>query len=487
MVTPSWSSFQNFKKSMVDNQIQEDIKEVPGGVADQIKPEGQKPEWGNFNTPMTYQGKKDPTADESNLGYFIRNASANAARFAERFAGGYGDLEKFAADTLVSIPEYGGAVGWAISQLVGKDNWEKFVRGNKNVQMFPTSNQLQDLTLQATGDYTKPKTPNEARLQETSGDFGSVLSGRIGFPNRFNPISTRRMLIAPAAANVTKKIAMDNGFGEETANKVKMLTWLPLTLSNSINAPEYASNLMNQGRQGIPQGLNVNTQRMLNRLRQIETDPNFLFSDPRSALARSQLDAIRRDIANGQTSVRSFMNAYDGVNAAKRNRGMFDLNRTDRNFARRQIDRVRDAVRDEIMESATNFPDALNSWQNGLQAWSVIHQSNAFKNFVENLATGPYAKILSGPALGLFGIGGYGLKQAPLVAGTLGAGAAGAYKAGQTLYRVNQSPVLSNYYWNALDAASRENAPTFISNYEKLNKALEENENKGKKSKKAKK
>ena len=465
MVAPAWGTFQK-PNSQVNELEQEYSQEAPGQVADAKTPEGEKPQWGNFKSPSTFQGEPDPLEDESNFGWALRNFTANASRIGEQIAGFRGNVEKFAKDTLVSFPHTGGIIGSAVHELIGPEKWEKLIRG-EGKQMLPTSEQLKEASQAATGGYTKPKTPGEARFQEFTEDVGSTLRGG-NIPNAVNNF------LIPAAANVAKQIVKETGFGEDKANLAKLAVWLPLSMSYNISAQRYASDLMNQGRNGVPQNIDINVPRFLNRLQTISTSPHLLTSDPRSALARQQITAIQNDIQNGQTSVRTFMNVYDGVNAAKRNRGMFELNRSDQNFARRSIDLVRDAVRDEVMDAANAYPNALGDWRNGIQAWATIHRSNALTNEFERLATGKYAKMLSGPAAALFGAGGYSAAKAPFVTGTAAAVIPAAYKTGQVSYRMWNNESLRSYYFSALNDLSEQNIPSFISNYNKLNKGLEE-------------
>lgn len=489
MVAPSWGTFQKPGQQIAE-QESEFQEELPGELVDQEKPEGEKPQWGNFQSPETYQGEPDPTADEGIFDYVVRNAAANTSRVVEQIAGRYGNVEKFAKDTLSNIPETGGLVSWAISQLVGPERWEKIVRGNEGQQqLLPTSQQIKGASEKLTGGYTKPKTEGEAKFQEFTEDVGVMVSGRRA-PNitgmtrgqRARQQAFNKVLI-PAAANVTKEIVDDLGFGKDKANMAKMAVWLPLSLASNVNAAQYSSHLMNEGRNGIPQTLNCNVPRLQQRLQQVANDPHLLHADPRSALARQELAAIQNDLANGQTSVRSLMTSYDGINAAKRNRGLFELNRNDQAFARRAIDRVRDAVRDEIMSAGAGHPEALNNWRSGIQAWSVVHRSRAITNWIDNVARGPYAKILTGPTAGLFGVSSYAGFKAPLVALPTAALTPAAYKTGQTLYRVWNDPNLANYYWNAIGAAANENLPTFLNNYNKMNKILEKSDSTKKKSK----
>jgi hypothetical protein len=495
MVAPAWGTFKkpnDFQESEQQELENEYSQEVQGQIKDQNTPAGGKPQWGNFLTPTTFQGDPDPTEDEGIFSYLTRNITANASRIAEQIGGSYGNIEKFSKDILTSFPQSGGILGWAISELMGPERWERMIRGNPGQQqMLPTSEQLKEFSQKATGGYTKPKTSGEKKFQEFTEDVGALATGRtpanlIGrtLPRQVAQIATNKVLI-PAAANVTKQVVNELGFGEDKANLAKMSVWLPLSLATNINAPAYASNLMNQGRNTIPTTVNANVPRFSQALDAVEA--TLLSSDPRTALARQTLNGIRQDLANGQTNVRSLMTMYDGVNAAKRNRGLFELGRGDQNFARRSIDRVRDVVRDEIMASSGNYPQAINDWQNGIRAWATIHRSNALKNWVQDVAQGPYAKFLSGPAAALFGVGSYAGIKAPLVAGTAGAALPAAYKSGQTLFRMWNNPVLADYYWRAIGAASAENLPAFLSNYQKLNKELEKSDSSNPKSKSEKK
>jgi len=456
MVTPSWDMFSGPRDQEVKQQESELRQEIPGEIQDQKKPEAKKPEWGEFLSPTTFQGDPDPTEDESFFETVKRNALSNTARFVERIAGGIGDIEKFAKDTLANLPKSGGYIGEAISSLIGQDRWEKIVRGAPGQQQkFPTSEMLKKGTELVSGDYTKPKTPKEASLHQN-------------------------LLVTPVVANAVKEVVEGLGFGEEKAQMAKASVWLPMSLAFNVNAPRYASELMNRGRQGIPNTVQADVPRFLNRLDQIERSPLLISTDPRTALARQTINSLRNDLANGQTNAQSLMTMYDGVNAAKRNRGMFELNRTDQNFARRAIDQVRNAVRDEIKDAAHQYPNALQDWQNGVTAWSVIHRSNAISNWVQDLAKGPYSKLLSGPTAALFGVSAYGGIKSPLIAGTSAAVLPATYKTGQTLFRIWNDPNLARYYWSAISGAMGQNIPAFISNYEKLNNKLQSAKEKGK-------
>lgn len=471
MVAPSWGSFQKPSQGNPPSQpIQEFKEELPGELVDESKQEPEQPKWGDFQSPMTYQGEPDPTADEDILGYTVRNIASNASRVGEQFLGRYGNIEKMGKDILSNAPKVGGILGWALSEILGPERWERMVKGDPGrQQILPTSDQLKEFSQKSTQGYTEPKTEGEKKFQGFTEDVGTTISGRsIRNPTARN-VGLNNILI-PAAANVTKEIVDDLGFGKDKANMAKMAVWLPLSLAANVNASNYAANLMNRGRNGFNRNLSINVPRYQNSMNQVSR--NMLQGDPRSQLAQQQLAGINNDMANGQTSMRDLMNRYDAINAAKRDRGLFALDPVNRRAAIRNINQVRDAVRQEIETLGQSNPQALQSWQNGVQAFSTIHRSQAIRNVIEKWANGPYAKVLQGPAAALFGVGTYGGVKAPLIAGPASAAIPATYKTGQTIYRMWNDPRLSDYYWRAISAAQAENAPVFINNYNKLNKEM---------------
>lgn len=468
MVTSSWDSFASPSKA---NQSFNASAKQP--VRKQEEPVEKTPQdWGNFQSPMTYQGPVDPTADEGMFDYLLRGATRLVSRGAEQLLGSVGNAEKFAKDLLANIPQTAGVVGWAISEYIGQKNWERLIRGSSGQQQsFPTSSELKSFSEAASKGYTSPKTKGEMELDELSEDIVSTFNPLTRFlpGSRFQQ-ATNHFLI-PAAANVTKKLVNDLGFGEDKANLAKMAVWLPLSLANNINGSRYASELMNRGRNGFNQNQVANVTTYQNQLNNVSR--NMLHGDPRSLLAQQQIAGIENDLANGRTTMRDLMTRYDAINAAKRDRGLFALNRADRAAAVRNINQVRDVVRNQIETIGAANPQALEAWQNGVQAWATIHRSNAISNTIQNWARGPYAKILTGPAAALFGAGGYGTVTHPLIAGSGTALASGGYKTGQILYRMWNDPSLLHYYWNALNGVMEHNFPVFLSNYEKMNNKIE--------------
>jgi hypothetical protein len=479
MVSPSWDSFSGPQKESSEPSSGQDLTVESFSSPEQQNEDRENvPNWEEFNSPSTYQGPPDPSADEETFDYFSRNFISSASRFAERLAGKYGDVEFFVKDHLSNLSEGKSFLGkgdnliaQAIKGWIGKEHWDNLIwgRGNRDKTISPTSPDLQQLTEGISGEYTKPRSEGERKIQQVVGDIGSVTAPSGGIP--LGRQAAVNNFVAPLAANVGEFITKGLGFGDDTAQKVKTGIWQALSLTNNVNGAQHASRMMNEGRAGIPVTTQFSVPRIETELARVER--TLLSSDPATNLARQQIAAIRNDIASGQISTRSLMDTYDGINRAKRSRGLFELGRSDRAAATRNINEVRNVVKDEILNSGSMHPEALQSWQNGVQAWAVVHTSNALTNYVESLARGPYAKALTGPAAALFGVGAYGISKLP---GFMQVGATtalpAAYKSGQVLYRVLNDRRMAAYYFRAIAEAEAQMAPAFMSNYNKLNKEL---------------
>ena len=81
---------------------------------------------------------------------------------------------------------------------------------------------------------------------------------------------------------------------------------------------------------------------------------------------------------------------------------------------------------------------------------------------------GPYAKLISGPAAALFGVGSYGAYTNPMVAGTAAVLGIAANQTGKVIYRMTTNETLRNYYFRAFQNAGEQNAQAFIKNYSKF-------------------
>lgn len=467
MVNPSQFSWEDFKS----NSPKQEAKTPQQIPAEQPKNEFS---WGKFSSPSTYQG--EPESEEGLLPMLARNFLGNVTRATEAQVGRFGDIEAFIRKGGSKlIKNAGGFLGKYLPELVGEEKFNEYLKLKPHSKfnpsgretMLPTSQELRErITKPLTGEYLEPKNKPEKFVQEVVSDVASL--GRRPQAGRalYNYVGI------PAAANAAKAATEELGFGEKEGGWVKGATWTALSLLNNVNAPRYAAELMNEGRNGF-QNVAAQTARYQTNIDRVARP--MLPGDSRSQLARDQIAAITNDIENGRTTMQDLMTRYDAINAAKRDRGLFDLSRGDRRAAIRNINQVRDAVRSEIETIGRVNPQALNAWRSGVQAFSVIHQSRALTNTMSNWLRGPYAKLIATPVGSIFGLGGaYGLAKAPLVGIPAAIGAPAAYKTIQVAQRVWNDPTLARYYWESINAARQNNQQAFIKNYVALDKAYQE-------------
>lgn len=464
MVTPNWEQFQQPADFAEKQQIPTDEENPTLKEEVENKPQ---PTWNSFKSTETYQGPVDPTADESAFGYITRNLTANASRLVESSLGKYGDIEQAAKGFLTQNPWIAGPIGMAVSEWAGPDGWNRLVNGNGQ-QLAPTSRELQRASEELSGGYTKAKTPGEEKFQEFTKDVGTLGSARTG------RVPTPRQAGLAGLANLGKRSVEGLGFGEDQANYAKMGIWTALSLLDKVNAPRYAAEMSNRARAAFNPNLQANVPRYGASLQRHANNPSLLVSDPRTNIARGQINQLQQNIANGQNSIESLLTAYDGTNAAKRSSAMFELPMaSDKRFATNAVNGVLGVIRNEIQQVSAQQPGAFQQWTNSVASWRVIHESQRMNNWVQDLFKGTHAKLATSIAAPLFGAAAYGASQNPAIALTAAGAGFAANKLYEVSYRMLNDPNLREYYINALSAAAREDAPVFIKNFEKLNKAAE--------------
>src|SRR5271170_3037414 len=150
MVMPSWDSFQSPPGSQEPppRELQKTAQEEN---ADSTPKQN---DWGNFQSPMTYQGPVDPTSDEGMFDYLLRGTARIGSRAGEQALGAIGNIEKLIKEGL----------SWAIADS-GYLGSERLAHSNKGLpNLHPTSSQLKEMSEKGTSGYTSPKTKGEAEL-----------------------------------------------------------------------------------------------------------------------------------------------------------------------------------------------------------------------------------------------------------------------------------------------------------------------------------
>lgn len=479
MVNPqmSWDMFQSNENALDEGMENHDQQPQSLEQETLSPPDSQKDQnksWDQFPTQDTYVNPEEEDS-ESSLGWLVRNAVSARARLHEESSGRYGNIQKATKGLLKSKPEFGGILTWGLQKMMGKEKFDSFL---DIIPDLPTSEDFRKGTEYLTGDYTKPKTEGESKFQEYTKDVGSTISPFAGIPTPRHALINH--FVVPAVANMAKEAVKGLGFKEDKAEYAKIATWITASLMGNVDARAFGINLANQGRQALPNFLTANIGRYQNRLAGVNR--NLLHNDPRTTLARSQLLGIENDIAQGQTSIQDLMTRYDALNAARRSHDLFAFNPGDREYAINAINRVQDAVRQEILHTGANYPQALQNWQEGMTALRIVHQSNTMTNWIRGQLSQPHGKAAGGAlsvgsAAALFGI-----KPSIGLSAKAAIPAAGLYKTGQVAYRVYNDRNLRRYYFDAISAAQTQNANQFIKSYNKLNEELDKPDKKRKKS-----
>lgn len=468
MVNPQ-KSWDMYKTNIdIPNEMEDQEQTQPSIEQKTISPpdsqQNQSKSWDQYQTKDNYVPPKDPNGEETTFDWLLRNYISIKSRGEEAVLGGPGKLKNMGKSLFKKYPGAFGLIGWGLHNLMGQENWDKVIDVASGIDL-PTPEDFRSLTELASGDYTKPRTKNEERAQQISSDIGTTLNPftRITRP----AVAFMNHLVTPLASNIVKESVEGMGFKSDKAETAKALTTLVLSLGSNVDARRFATEMVNRGRNGLPNFLNANILRYQARMNQMQN--RVLMNDPRTALTQSQINGINNDIANGQTSIQALMNRYNAISAARRDRGLWAMSAGDRRVAVNSINDLQNAVRQEILDIGRAYPEAIQNWQQGNAALRIIHQSNTITNWVQGQLSSPLGKGI-GAATGASAL--FGAKGVPALAGAATGAAAATYKSGQVLYRVMNNQNLRHYYFEAIAAAQAQNSVQFLKYYDKLDKAL---------------
>src|ERR1044072_5621644 len=129
-------SFSPFDIAMQQYKGESKTPQEPQTSSSNFSPMGQDVKYGNdpaqiatnpFNiAQQVYTGQKDESWWDATL----RNITRTGSRMVETVLGLPGDVANFAKDMLVQFPSSAGIAGKAIENTIGKEGWERMVRGN---------------------------------------------------------------------------------------------------------------------------------------------------------------------------------------------------------------------------------------------------------------------------------------------------------------------------------------------------------------------
>lgn len=445
-----------------------------------------KPQNDTFTSLFQKAAQKNNVAQEETTPEFLRrNVGQNVARAAEAFIGMPGGLKKaytqtrdFFADKL-GLPKTE-----EMNQLLGlqpeKGSWEDTLINPPTapeLRETATKNIAQSLT--GDKEYFEPRSESEKKFSEFTTDLSSFFYPGTGQMRMVTRIG------APLAGNLAKEGVKYFGGSDETAEKAKLGFMLATTIAGQSNPQAHAGNMINEAKQMVPQNMTVFSQPLFQNLQNLTQRLGRGLRVPsKSKAAQGIRDLARQADPQGRIPMHSLMDARDNVNEWIAEAGGWDIPGPVRDASIRNLNALKRNIIDTIDTNLqSRLPQAADLYQRGYQASAVVHQSNVISNFIQK----HYGKKFASSATKvLFPTVAAGGGLATVVAPkALGAAALfPAYKTGQVLYRVAQSPTLARYYQDVIAAAQARNAPAMIHNMSKLDKALYEEEKKENKLKK---
>ncbi len=377
-----------------------------------------------------------------------REVEGHGARALEALIGGVGDVIRMV------LPDLEG------------DEPEEFTGvkpGDFNLRnLFPTTEELRELTKSKTGTRLEPKNKTSKATQEyTQGVVGSLPFLR--------PLAA---LGIPLIGQVAKEGVKWSGGTESEGDMAKAGVMTVASIANIGNARGAATQMLNASRDMIPQALQISARPTLTAFNRLRNQSWFRTgSTPSKAPAMQMIERIENSITqNGTLNLHDGMQLRRDLNEARKSLGAFNIPPiTDRAAARRYLDMVDDALVSSMERYGTQVnPRWWNTYQMGNQAFAITERTGKLAEVIEK-----YAKPLqSDMAKVLFHTGGATLAAGAGLGGAVGAisGVAGAgavlgqgYK---IINRMIRSPVIRSHYVEVLNAAASGNAAV-------LNKALQ--------------
>jgi hypothetical protein len=424
----------------------------PSGLQPQPQKKGLKEEFNEFfNSP-------EETPFEKGLGTTLRGASSVAL-------GTPGNIAQL-------IKKSGKGVYDFAANILGLPESPK----EEGMHLLPTTSDIEK-GFDAVTEGRYAPSEEEKPYYEAAQDITSMFMPGSG------PLKAWQRVGIPIAGQLAKEGIKKVG-GKETAQELgKMGIVMGLSVASLANGERYAGNLMAQAESMMPSGRMIDATPIQNTLNQLKGSTWYRGADlPSTRAARQLIKAIEENIVNGQIEGKMAIELRKNANELQKNLGAFDVfTKQDKKKAIKLLNEAKDAIMGGLEHYGTTIdPVFWKATSQANQAYSVMAKSKVIGNFIEKHAPGLKSKT----AKGLFGGGALGtaataLIKAPLVSAGAASGAIagiGAIKTSQILYRVMANPKLREYYTNVLHYAAKENSKAMASNLQKLDEALQKEE-----------
>lgn len=339
-------------------------------------------------------------------------------------------------------------------------------------RILPTTSDVEKGFDVLTEDKYKPS-QEEKPYYEAAQDITSMFMPGSG------PLKAWQRIAIPVAGQLTKEGIKTFG-GKETAQELgKMGMTLGLSVASLANGEKYAGNLLQQSESLMPAGKMIDSRPFESIVNKLKNSTWFRGADvPSTRPAKQLLNAIEKNISNGQIEGQMALQLRKDANEIQKNLGAFDIfTQSDKKKAIMHLNQAKEAIMEGLNHyGKTQDPVFWKLNQEANRAYATVAKSKVIKNFIDKKAPA----LKSNMAKGLFGtsaIGGLGTlaAKAPLVAAGgagISGGIAGLIKTTQILYRVMKDPKLRKYYTNVLEYAGKENSKAMVANLRKLDEEL---------------
>jgi hypothetical protein len=349
------------------------------------------------------------------------------------------------------------------SALGTPGNIQAAIKGITGLQLgtqLPTTKNIQGFSEKATKGYTKP----ESEFEEKGGEILQDITA-MATPGATSYGALRTIGI-PIAGWMAKEGLEKVGASEDTGNLVKTGLMVALDLASAWNskgrggAKNYAKELWQEGEKNIPKGVKVKASDLESSLQTLKTELEKGGSSPTTTHALTKIDEILKKVANGKIPVDELVAFRKNINKLIENGGGFDFTTSSgtRQGSIYNLNQVKDKVIDTLDQYGKINPAFGVPYKQANEAYSVYHTSNAASRWLQS----KFGNFIKSPVFhGLFG--------------TVAKGAAAAavpWQAGKIVYRVMNSPVLSELYGNVLKATINNDTAAAAQNLQRLKKEM---------------
>ena len=417
------------------------------------------------NRPQKVEQSEDFEQPEENTKHYVRrNIARTAARATETLLGSVGDIAKAPLEEFEKF---------AVSKITGKPLTEERRESLKKInpmfggasQILPTSQDIREAHKPITGEYLEPQTENERTADELTHDFTSIALPT-GILSKGSFLKNMAKVVGVVGLGQTaKQGAKVLGYEEQGQNIAKTGAMLLASLINPNGAKKLASDLYAKSEQAIGPEVMGNATALEKEMQALNVKMSLgTVSNSEKAII-DETNAILNKIKDGKMSYQEAVAAKRSINEKAESFLYSSAGKLEKAKARKFYNKINYHLKTFIKTAEKEHPEFYQAHSQADEITGTMHQSKKVSNMIMNhlgiatsLGISPAVTQLLGPVENI---------------ATLGVGAA-ALKTGELLFRVVKSPVLRKYYLNAVNAASKENAPLMIKNLKKLDEATKE-------------